>query len=110
MVENGRSQVMEGFKALDRDQRDAIKALIINMAITDDFKSPKINNHLRGYNYGEIRPKSHRFFFFYVYGENIIFFDYKPKKVNSLGDKVYKEIDKKRERYEEEFKKFIPRN
>ena len=107
VVENNRSKVMENFRILDDDKKDSIKTLIIKMATIKDFKSPKIKYHLHGYSYGEIRPKPHRFFFFQMYGDNIIFFDYVLKKVDSLSDKIYKKIDKKRARYEEEFEKFI---
>jgi hypothetical protein len=72
--ENGRSPVNDNFSRLPDDTKDLIKALIINMAVEKNFKSPKIKYNLKGYNYGEIRPMPHRFFFFQKCGNNYIFF------------------------------------
>lgn len=110
VIENGRSHVIDSFKKLPQDMRELIIDLMIKMATIENFKSPKIVNNLHGYNYGELKPLPHRFFFFQKCGNNFIFFDYRIKKKDSLGDKAYKEINKKKERYENEFRKFIQRH
>ncbi len=107
--EGGKSKVIDIFKTLEPDQRDEIKDLISKMATVKDFKSPKVQYKLNDYSYGEIKPKPHRFFFFQKLGNNYIFFEYRLKKKNSLGDAIYKQIDKKREIYEKEFEAFISR-
>ena len=107
VIENGRSEVMENFRALVPDEQDLVKDLIVKMATVEGFLSPKIKYHLRSYNYGEIRPLPHRFFFFQKYGENIVFFAYALKKKRSLGNDFYKRLDKERKRYEKEFERFI---
>lgn len=107
VVDNNRSKVMESFQYLSEDERDLIKDLISKMATVEKFNSSKINHNLKGYNYGEIKPMPHRFFFFQKCGNNIIFFGYELKKKRSLGDAVYRKINKEKERYEKEFKKFI---
>jgi len=107
VVKNGRAKVIENFKGLNQDEKDLIKDLISKLATVKNFKSPKIRYNLRGYNYGEIRPKPHRFFFFQNSGRNIIFFEYISKKKNSLKDSFYKEIDKEKRCYEQEFNRFI---
>jgi hypothetical protein len=107
VVENGRSIVMENFHELDRNTQEQIKALIGKMATIPNYQSPKIRYTLKGYNYGEIKPKPHRFFFFQYYGANIIFFDYLVKKRDSLDNETYQEINRKKERYEEVFRRYI---
>ena len=94
------------FNLLKNDVKERIRSLITNMAVYDNYKSDQIIYHLKNYNFGEIRPMPHRFFFFQKCGKNYIFFDYILKKVDSLPDKVYKEINKKKQRYEKEFEKF----
>jgi hypothetical protein len=110
VVENRRSEVMDAFKKLNESEKTLIKSLINKMATVENFKSPKIINHLQGYSYGEIRPMPHRFFFFHKYDNNIIFFAYKLKKKDSLTDSIYNQINEAKERYEREFEKFIRRN
>ena len=107
IVENGRPYVMEKFRRLPDDKRDMVKDLMIRMATVDHLKSPRIRYNLRGYNYGEIKPIPHRFFFFQKAGSNYIFFDYRLKKSDSLSDKVYREINQKKEKYENEFERFM---
>lgn len=107
VAEGNKSIVAEEFQALDDETKVKIKALIMNMATIDNFKSPQIRYNLRGYNYGEIRPKPHRFFFFQKCGNNFIFFYYILKKTNTLSDKIYKSINIKKEKYEKEFEEFI---
>jgi len=104
---NNRSTVMEAFQALDYDTKERIKALITNMATHENYQSPQIKYHLKSYNYGEIKPKPHRFFFFQKCGNNYIFFDYILKKTNTLNDNIYKSINAKKEKYEKEFEEFI---
>jgi hypothetical protein len=105
VFENGRTKVMEKFNSLPTDVKDLVKDLISKMATIQNFKSPKIKYNLKGYNYGEIRPMPHRFFFFQKCGNNYIFFDYILKKEDSLHDNVYKQINELKERYEKEFKR-----
>ncbi len=66
---------MERFNSLPNDLKDLVKDLISRMATVPNFKSPKIKYNLKGYNYGEIRPMPHRFFF-QKCGNNYIFFEY----------------------------------
>jgi hypothetical protein len=107
VIENGHSLVIDKYKSLPERTRKTVKTLIIRMATEKNFKSFKIKYNLKGYNYGEIKPMPHRFFFFKTCGNNYIFFDYELKKTDSLPNKVYREINQKKERYENEFKKFI---
>lgn len=111
VVENDISKTMDAFWSLSSDERDQVKSLISRMATTvDNYHSPYITYHLKAYEYGEIKPRPHRFFFFQKYGNNYIFFGYYLKKCNSLPDKIYKRFNKDKERYETEFEKFIQRN
>ncbi|MDY0093667.1 MAG: hypothetical protein RBT80_13290 [Candidatus Vecturithrix sp.] len=110
VVENGRPLALGPFKDINQDLKDKVKDLISKMATVKNYKSPMITNHLKGYNYGEIRPKPHRFFFFHKYGTNIIFFSYVLKKKDSFPNSFYAELSKEKERYEREFEKFIERN
>lgn len=110
VVENNRSEVIEKFRDLGRDTQDDIKDLICKMATIKNFLSEKIRYKLQSYDYGEIKPRPHRFFFFQKCGHNIIFFAYVLKKRNSFNNNIYKEINKKKERYEKEFEKFIRAN
>lgn len=110
VIENNRTKVMDKFKSLPPDLKDLIKDLICRMATVNNFKSPKITYNLQSYNYGEIRPMPHRFFFFQKCGKNYIFFEYILKKKDSLDDNIYKKINEKKVRYEEEFKKYISRS
>ena len=107
VVKNGRSIVMDAFRALGQNEKDLIIDLISKMATNKDFRSPKITHHLKGYNYGEIKPMPHRFFFFQKYGKNIIFFHYIEKKKNEFKNRFYKNLNKEKKYYEEQFKKFI---
>lgn len=110
VVENGHPHVMEHFRSLPSDTRDDIKDLICRMATKAELKSPKIRNSLRGYNYGEIRPLPHRFFFFRKHGNSIIFFSYAEKKKKSFNNKFYKELNKEKARYERAFEEFVKRD
>jgi len=81
------------------------------MATHEHYKSVKIKWNLYKHNFGEIRPFPHRFFFFQKYGNNLIFFDYYlDKKKDSLNDDIYKRINKRKERYEQEFKRCFERS
>ena len=106
VVENGRTKVMENFNALSADLKDMVKDLICRMATVPNFKSPKIKYNLKGYNYGEIKPMPHRFFFFQKCGNNYIFFEYLLKKQNSLHDDIYRRINELKGKYEKEFNKY----
>jgi len=89
--ENGKSKMIKEFNNLDEDLKDDIKVLISKMATHKHYESDKIKWNLRGYNYGEIRPFPHRFFFFQKCGDNLIFFDYYlNKKKDSIKDEFYK--------------------
>ncbi len=107
IIENGRSQVMDGFQSMPIGTMDQVKDLIIKMATVENFKSPKIRWRLRKYAYGELKPKGYRFFFFIKFGNNIILFRYSKKKADSLGDAFYKDIEMQKRRYEGEFEKRI---
>ncbi len=110
VIENGRPVVMAPFSSLDGNSKDKAKDLIIKMATHDNYLSPGIKHHLKGYNYGEIRPLPHRFFFFTKQGKYLIFFGHVEKKKQSLGDSFYKRLNKDKERYERAFEIFIERN
>ena len=109
VIENGRSVVMDEFRKLQRDEQDLIKDLITKMATSRNFQSKKIRYNLKSYNYGEIKPSGHRFFFFQKCGNNYIFFDHRMKKSNSLPNQEYQRISKSKERYEQAFEAFIRR-
>ena len=91
---------------MERDTQDEIRDILSHMATVENFKSPKIRLNLRKYSYGEIKPKGHRVFYFKKCGNNIILFDYRIKKKASLDDKVYKQLEKEKVYYEQEFIKF----
>ena len=109
VIDNGKSIVIEKIVSLPQKDKALIKDLIRKMATIEDFKSNKIRFNLKGYNFGEIKPFPHRFFFFQKCGKNYIFFDYKLKKTDKFNDKIYKEIDKRKKKYEEEFKRYFQR-
>ncbi len=75
------------------------------MAQNENYRSDSIKYNLKKYNYGEIRPMPHRFFFFQKCGNNYIFFDYIEKKTYQLSDRIYKEINIRKIRYEQEFER-----
>ncbi len=104
-VEGDKSAVMTNYNRLPKDDQGAVRAIIVKMATVEDFKSDRVKWNLKSYNYGEIRPFPHRFFFFQKCGNNLIFFDYCLKKTNSLNDAFYKQINKRKKKYEEEFEK-----
>lgn len=64
VVENASLIAMGPFRGIDENLRDKVKDLICKMATVKNYKSDIIKYHLQGYNYGEIRPMPHRFFFF----------------------------------------------
>ena len=111
VIRNDRLIVLEKFRDLDDSTKAKIKNLISNMAtIKHYYRSPDIIYSIHGYKYGELRPLPHRFFFFRKCGNNYIFFAYTEKKKNSLPNRFYQDLDRKRLEYEEEFKKFIERS
>ena len=100
---------MVNFRRLKPDLQDRIKDLINRMATNKSYHSPLVKYHLQGgYNYGEIRPIPHRFFFFFK-GSNLVFFDYVEKKKDSIDDAFYKKLDRKKEKYEKEFDEYLRR-
>jgi len=110
VLDSNKSIVMENFSSLDEDTKKNIKSLIVRMAQNDSFRSSYLKWNIHKYNFGEIRPMPHRFFFFQKCGNNIIFFDYIYKDRDSLDDKIYKQINKRKKHYEKEFERFIKRN
>ncbi len=106
VVENNKSKVISTFNNLPNKMKVFIKDLITKMATVNEFVSPHIKYSIKHYNYGEIRPMPHRFFFFQKCGNNYIFFDYILKKVDSLPDSIYKSINKKKKVYEKEFQRY----
>ena len=109
VVKNSKSQVLNNFKNLQPDTRDKVKDLITKMAIYgNEYNSTDIRWKMRKkYDYGELKPHGHRFFFFIKVEDNIIFFRYAEKKKDSLGDKTYKKIQKEKDKYEKEFERYI---
>lgn len=97
---------MDHFRGLDDDTKDFIIDLISKMATEENYKNPKVTYRLSKYKYGEIKPLPHRFFFF-QFQNNIIFFAYVEKKKPELKDRFYKNLERKRVYYEEEFSKYL---
>ena len=110
VIENDRSRVMESFKSLSRNEQEQIIDLISKMATVECFRSDNIKMNIKGYNYGELTPQPHRFFFFRKCGNNYIFFHYVKKKRWSFPDRFYRSLGRKKDVYEEEFEKFVQRN
>jgi bacterioferritin (cytochrome b1) len=106
VVDNDRSDVIENLEKLDKTALSITKRLFAHMIIHDECKSKKIQYKLRKHAYGEIKPMPHRFFFFRKYGNHIIFFDYRKKKKDSLGKKVYSIIEEKMRKYEKAFERY----
>jgi hypothetical protein len=105
-VKNGRSAVLDGLKCLSENEVKEIKSIFRKMASIENFRSPKVKWRMSKYKYGEIKPKGKRIFFFQKCGDNIILFGYRLKKKESLGDKVYRALDKERQEYEREFERY----
>ena len=110
VVENERCKVLDSLEKIPKNKYDKIVDIISKMATLHNFKNPSLKRNLKGYGFGEVKPWGHRFFFFIKMGNNIVFFDYYKKNVDSLGDKIYKNIDQKRRKYEEEFIKYFRQN
>lgn len=110
VAEDGESIVFNCCNSLDEKTQRKVKRIIGNMATIPDYQSDSLRWTVHKYQYGEVKPKGHRFFFFIKCGMNIVFFEYREKKSDSLGDKVYKVIAQKREEYEREFEEFLKRN
>lgn len=110
VVENGHPVALGPFRDINQDLKDKVIDLISKMATVENYKAPSITNHLKEYNYGEICPKPHRFFFFHKHGNALIFFGYALKKKDSFPNSFYRDLNKDKERYEREFEKFIARN
>ena len=106
VVDNGRSDVIENLDKLDKTALSITKRLFAQMIINDECKSKKIQYKLRHHPYGEIKPMPHRFFFFRKFGNHIIFFDYRKKKKDSLGEEVYTVIEDKMRKYEKAFERY----
>ncbi len=107
VFENHRSKVLEKLNELDRNMRDSIYDLISRMAVDMYYRSPKIKRSLKGYSFGEIRPMPNRLFYFQVCGRNLIFFDFVIKKKNAFKDSFYKELERKKRNYENEFRRTL---
>lgn len=106
-IRNGNSTVSSGLRTLDKKSKSRVLSLISRMATNENYKSDLITWNLKKYNYGELTPHPHRFFFFRKCGNNIIFFDYIKKKKDSLGDAFYKRLDALKRELEDEFKRYI---
>lgn len=106
VIDNGRSDVIENLDKLDNKALSITKRLFAHMMIKDKCRSKKIQYKLRHHPYGEIKPMPHRFFFFRKYGIHIVFFDYRKKKKDSLGEKVYSRIEEKMRKYEKAFERY----
>lgn len=109
VCENNKSEVLEAFDSLDENTKAQVSDLITKMATIENFQSKQIKYKLKSYDYGEVKPKPHRFFFFQKCGKNYIFFAYREKKKDSLGNKIYSMLNNQKENYEKEFQKFIER-
>ncbi len=108
VVDDGESEVAEYFDQLPTEVQKRIISLMARMATYDGYyKSDLINWQLKGYNYGEIRPKPHRIFFFISCGKNLIFFKCVSKPKWHLPDSTYNSINREKEVYERAFREFI---
>ena len=108
VIENGRSQVIDGFNKMPKEKQGEVINLINKMATIEDLQSDKIRWRMKKkYSFGELKPKGHRFFFFLKFGNNIVFFRYSTKKSDTLGDKFYQYMEDLKRRYESEFEKGI---
>lgn len=104
IFENNRCKLKEELQSLQQSDRDDIIDLVSKMATIKNFRSPKLKRSLKGYSYGEIKPHGHRVFFFRKCGNNYILFGYKKKK--DVTSETYKRMEKRKEYYEKEFKKY----
>lgn len=106
VVDNGRSEIIENLDKLDKKTFGITRRLFAHMTINRECRSNMIRYRLRHHAYGEIKPMPHRFFFFRKYGKHIVFFDYRKKKKDSLGEKVYSQIEEKMRKYEKAFERY----
>jgi len=107
VVENKKCRVADAIKHLDSKIKADIQNILRRIASIPGYKSNKLRWRLKKYNFGEIKPKGHRFFFFKQFGNCIVFFDYQEKKrEGSLKSKVYQLIQSKGERYAQAFKEY----
>lgn len=104
---NGRCSVTEGLDSLSAAEIKEIRSILRGMVSIENYRSSKLKWNLKKYKYGEIKPWGKRIFFFQKCGDNIILFDFRLKKKDSLGDKVYQQIDKERQEYEREFERYF---
>lgn len=110
VIDNGKSKVLREFYNLSLEERENLIELISNMATIKNFQSIWIRYKLTNYDYGEVKSHQDRFFFFQKCGKNYIIFDHELKKSGKLSDHILQRIQKKKERYEKEFQRFISRN
>ncbi|MBN2772335.1 MAG: hypothetical protein JXR90_16700 [Spirochaetes bacterium] len=106
VVENGRSAVIENLEKPDAGTFRIVDRIFAHMIIKDPCRSKMVQYRLRQHPQGEIKPIPHRFFFFRKFGNRIIFFDYRNKKKDSLGEEVYSMIEKKMRKYEKAFERY----
>ncbi len=110
VIVNGKPVVLDSLLDLDESSRKETVDIISRMATREKYYGG-VEWRLKKRKYGEIKPWGHRFFFFVKFGENIVIFDYREKKRKGpLKSEVYKLVDKNREKYEEEFRRFINKN
>lgn len=111
VVENGRSEFKDGFESLEIHDKKKFKSLLSRIASNQTYDSPHLRHQLAGHSYGEIKPHGHRFFFFLACGNNYIIFAYASKKRTlSLGPDYFCQLERKKDYYAKEFKKFHQRN
>ena len=106
VVEDDRSKVMDAFHNLHTNQKNALKDIIKNIAtLGSKYKNPNIKP-LKGFkNLYQIREGQNRFYYFTIIDEHIILFDHLIKKSKQLPHEIYISINKKREKYESEFRR-----
>ena len=111
VIDNGMSQVMDGFAGMSDASKYEVKNLITKMLTHEDYQSHKIRWRMqKAYSYGELKPRGHRFFFFLVLENKIVFFRYARKSSKSLGNKFYKGTERQKRIYENEFKRQIQKH
>lgn len=107
---NGKPIVFKHFTNLDESSQKETIDIISRMATRENYRGG-VEWRLKKRKYGEIKPWGHRFFFFVKFGKNIVIFDYREKKrTGPLKSEIYKLVDKNREKYEEEFRRFIKKS
>lgn len=85
VIENGRSEFIDGLENLGIHDKKKFKSLLSRIASNQTYDSTHLRHQLAGQSYGEIKPHGHRFFFFLACGNNYIIFAYATKKQDTIS-------------------------